>query len=99
MTRGTPTIADRKVVKQALAEFDAPLKIDEAKGGPVLPSSVQAAVKPILEMLAVVQARLRKIEKLIDQSRQPAEICDVCNDEQAVYFYCAVCIEAATSED
>jgi len=45
-------------------EFDSPLKSDEAVGGPVLPLSLQAAVKPIIEMLAVVQARLRKVEKL-----------------------------------
>lgn len=46
-----------------MTEFDSPLYAAERSGqGPVLPLSLQAAVKPIIEMLAVVQARLRMLE-------------------------------------
>lgn len=96
MTRGTPSEADKALLATygKVAQFDSPLYHSEEIP---LPLSLQAAVKPIIEMLAVVQARLRKIEKLVEAS-QPHELCDTC-DEMADHFYCSVCIEATTNED
>jgi len=86
--RGKPSKADLEVLREynvleqylaanhdgKSAEFDSPLYHNEAI--PV-PLSVQAAIKPIIEMLAIVQARLRTIEKAqLKMLEQKAEIRD-----------------------
>jgi len=51
-------VTDTDIIEAA--EFDAPLVSDDRF---VVPKSLEAVMKPIIEMLATVQARLRRIEK------------------------------------